>query len=114
MKSFFLSLSSWNRLHSNFAGLPSLSCLSPNSTFVAAIYACVDINLIAQDQFRQVLLHLQTCSGGVFTNESQLQALRFCNIVQGSIIIENMEKSFDATVFWDIETIEGKIILQTL
>ncbi len=61
--------------------------------------------------FSEALLKTKTCIGGVFTTADSLLRLRMCNIVRGSVILENIADPIDTTVFWDIQTITGNIEL---
>jgi hypothetical protein len=85
---------------------PVLAC-EPGSIFIASIYSCVTQSDTLDPAFGEALLQSRTCPGGVFTTAELLQRLRMCNVVSGSLILENITDAIDTTVFWDIHTIKG-------
>ena len=85
---------------------PVLTC-EPGSIFIASIYSCVTQSDTLDPAFGEALLRTKTCPGGVFTTAESLQRLRMCNVVSGSLILENISDAIDTTVFWDIRAIKG-------
>jgi hypothetical protein len=75
--------------------------------YVGSIHACVERSQLQATEFQNALLAKEVCPGGVFGSQGQLQRLRFCDEVSGSIEIVDMHETLDATVFWDIEAIAG-------
>jgi hypothetical protein len=85
---------------------PVLTC-EPGSIFIASIYSCVTQWDTLDPEFGKALLQSKTCPGGVFTTAGSLQRLRMCDVISGSLILENISDAIDTTVFWDIRTIKG-------
>ena len=83
-----------------------MACNS-STVFVQSVYACVSRTLADRADFRAALIDMRTCPGGTFTSALALERLRLCNVVAGSIIIENVTEAIEPTLFWDIVAIEG-------
>ena len=94
-------------------GLPPLEC-PINQTYVIGVHACLSSDIVSRGSFLELLVQVQTCNGGVFTSLHELQRLRFCNYVTGSIIMVNMTEDVDPTIFWDISNIESSFITRTI
>ena len=107
------ALNTWAlcRKRCNFDGLRNLACSNASTIFVSAIYACVDSALATSAEFTANLIKTRACQGGVFTSLLELQRLRFCDVVNGDLIIEDLTFDIDATVFWDITTVTGSLDL---
>ena len=80
--------------------------------FISSIYSCVNNTFLSSADFSNALIRSKTCPGGHFTTADSLARLRFCNIIDGPIAIENIAEDVDPTVFWDINTVTGGIVIR--
>ena len=85
----------------------ALQCLDPATSYIASIHACISSQLLNSTAFVSALLSTTNCIGGAFTTAASLQRLRFCQVVNGPIIMANITGAIDPTVFWDIEEVTG-------
>jgi hypothetical protein len=78
-----------------------------SETFVHAVFACISKDALNDPRVIETLVHSQPCDGGVFDSAISLERLRFCSIVHGDLIAEDIETDIDPTVFWNIKQITG-------
>ncbi len=98
----------------DLVGLQPLSCPA-GTIYVSSVRFCAEDELFQSSDFIVDLIASSTsCPGGTFQSLKDLQRLRFCNRVQGSIIIRDADIEIDPTIFWDIEVIEGCCIFVVL
>jgi hypothetical protein len=57
--------------------------------------------------FLKAYQNINTCAGGIVSTTEHLEALRFCNIVQGSLTINVGDESADFNALHDISMIRG-------
>lgn len=75
---------------------------------MAAVHACMDRELLETEAVRSALVWARECPGGIFTTAAALQRLRFCDHVQGSLLLAGLHEPIDPTVFWDIDSVDGR------
>ena len=79
---------------------------SAESTFFAPIAECIPVALASTNEFLVALTGKRTCNGGLIQTQSDLERLRFCQVVTGNLII-NASSVADFTALFDIQTIQG-------
>jgi hypothetical protein len=89
-----------------FAGQSPIPC-GEDEQYVDSVHACVKRWQLKEADFLEALFAQSVCDGGRFTSALELQRLRFCSSLIGSIVIEDLKEDVDPNVFWDIEEIEG-------
>ena len=81
------------------------TCIGAASYF-ASINECVSVQIASTKTFVSALLQQRTCNGGLIQTQSDLERLRFCQVVTGNLII-NASSVADFTALFDIQTIQG-------
>ena len=84
----------------------ALSCDS-SSYYFSSIFECVPLSIASTQAFRTAYQQVKTCGGGVVSSTSQLEALRFCQAVNGSLTITVNDTTADFSAMYDIGTIAG-------
>ena len=99
-------------LHLAHPGRLPLTCSADGSTvYVAAVHACLPAQLASDDEMQSVLTQVRVCPGGVFTDAAAMQRLRYCMHVQETLVLQGVQGPIDASVLWDIDSIEGQPVL---
>ena len=78
----------------------------PNSSYFATLSECFEDTLTALPAFETAILLQRTCPGGIINTTEQLEALRFCTTISGSLIITINEPA-DFTSLHDIHFVTG-------
>ena len=75
--------------------------------YFSDIHECVALNIAGMLAFLDALLTSRVCMGGVIRTLIELEALRYCNIIIGSLTIAVNAITADYSSLYDIETITG-------
>ena len=78
-----------------------------NQTYFSLIDECVDVIYAAMPAFLEALLVGHVCPGRVVRTLDDLEALRTCDTINGSLTIAVNDANADFTALYDIEVIEG-------
>jgi hypothetical protein len=65
------------------------------------------LSIAALPDFQRAIQLQKICQGGTITTVGQLEALRFCTIINGSIYLEINHVDADFTALQDLEEIQG-------
>jgi len=82
------------------------SCGS-GSAYFSSIDACVPSSISGLGAFVSAFGQKKTCHGGVIASSSDLEALRYCNVINGNLTISVSDGSADYTALYDISVITG-------
>jgi hypothetical protein len=90
---------------------PTRTC-SASQTYFATIDECIANSISSQPSFLEALLLTKRCPGGVIRTAEQLEGLRFCHVINGSLVLnlDSPSTNFTSALF-DIETITGVRLL---
>ena len=97
-------------LHADVGSRRPLQCGS-GSTYFSILYECVPNTIVMLPVFVDSFdgaTNVCPRSGPVRTL-AELESLRFCDTINGSLVIEVDDAAADYTVFRDIEVITGKL-----
>ena len=75
--------------------------------YFSSIDECVSSSIASLPVFSNALIATHSCIGGSIKTVHQLEALRTCDTVMGSLTIEIYDISADFTSLYDINVIEG-------
>jgi len=80
---------------------------SYDAKYFAGIDECVPLSIAGTSDFLNAYTRVNTCPGGHVSSLSDLEGLRFCNIINGDLIINVNDVNADYTSLFDISTIQG-------
>jgi hypothetical protein len=96
------------------ADLSSLACDAGTSYF-KSLDACVADELVGSSVFAAAFQTQRVCGDAVVQEASELEALRFCDVINGSLVIEVGDKAADFTALRNIERVRGlSLVLHVL
>jgi hypothetical protein len=64
-------------------------------------------SIAGTEEFLLAYQHAPICAGGIISNASNLERFRFCEVVNGSLLIDFDDEEADYSSLFDIRTIEG-------
>ena len=79
---------------------------SSNATYFATLNECVPDTLLALPAFTSAILRQLSCAGGVISTAAQLESMRFCTHVTGSLVI-TIDVPADYSSLFNIAVIDG-------
>ena len=78
-----------------------------DTTYLPSIQECVSQAFDPNPEFLAELLQAKVCVGGIVATIEQLEALRFCNIINSSLVLTINDATADFTSLHDIAAIQG-------
>ena len=79
-----------------------------NSTYYSIINECMPQSLVSLPAFGSAITQTLSCPGGMVSTAAQLEALRYCYTITGSLTITvNEATDYDFTALYDIAIIQG-------
>ena len=67
--------------------------------------------MTASPSFSEELVRVKRCIGRLVSTAAQLEALRFCNVIDGSLIIAAMDVEVDFDALRSITAISGVLLV---
>ena len=77
------------------------------SAYYVSIDTCVPSSISGLGVFVSAFAQKKTCRGSVVATSSDLEALRYCNVINGNLSISVSDGSADYTALHDISVITG-------
>jgi hypothetical protein len=89
------------------AGTRGVKTCGGGQTYFSLIDECVDAGFAAMPAFLDALLVSHVCAGRVVRTLDDLEAVRTCDTINGSLTIALNDANADFTALYDVETIRG-------
>ena len=89
-----------------YADLSLIAC-DAGSSYFKSLDACVTDELVGSSAFAAAFQTQRVCGDAVVQQASELEALRFCDAINGSLAIEVGDKAADLMALRNIETVRG-------
>ena len=76
--------------------------------YFPTIDECLPLSLVAMPLFLSAITRIKVCNGSVVRTIGDLEGLRYCNQVNGSLLIYLNDSSADFKALYDIPSISGE------
>ncbi len=90
-----------------FVGSQVTKTCQSGTSYFESIDECVPNAIASLSMFLSAFTRVVTCSGGIVRTQDDLERLRFCNVVQGSLVVHVEDLAADFTALYDISSIQG-------
>ena len=77
------------------------------SIYIDSIDSCVQTNILSSTVFAATIGLIKSCRGGLIQTAADLERLRFCQVINDSLVITANFPGADFTSLFDIQTIDG-------
>ena len=88
-------------------GIRNVRTCSSGQTYFSLIDECVSAGFAAMPAFLDALLVFHVCPGRVVRTLDDLEALRTCDTINGSLTIALNDANADFSALYDVEIIRG-------
>ena len=78
-----------------------------DAKYFSAIDECVPLNIASSRLFLDTFLLTSSCIGGEMATQTQIEGMRYCNVIYGGLNITLKDASADFSAFFDITTLLG-------
>jgi hypothetical protein len=100
--------------HFDDAGIRGVRTCNSNQTYFSLIDECVEVEIAVLPMFLDAILVSHVCAGRVVRTLDDLEAIRTCDVINGSLTIALNDANADFTALYDIKVIQGlTYVLQT-
>ena len=93
-----------------FAGTRIAKTCGSSSKYFQSIDECVPLTIATLSTFLSSITYVKTCNGGTISTTDGLEALRYCTVINGSLVIAVSDLTADYSALHDIVTIQGKVM----